>query len=569
MSSFSFHHYFSLREQLLKGHLQKDLELNDGYEQLIKPHLLGSSEEMQHQTMQDSSHSPFWPPPLLERNKRQDYSLDVSRENRTNTKLRSSEHERDERSRYSTSWYSTKERTWVRVAIEPRWRRYEQNYIVSDIFPGEKETLHRQFVEQQQFKKSELLAAVVNPINGLSASTELRRTEDFSSGETEFYVAGSVNGTVVEALPDTGAEACFISPHLTSRLGLHPTPGPEKWITLANKKTVKSPGMVTVPWKFSKERITHTINCWILPGCIGDLVLGNDFLKATNALKKVCHRIKSKLLGVSKRLSLSYLGNEKHRLRGYLNGYSTAALPDTGSDAMLINRSYARKLGLHIDHNIGDQGTIRLADGSTAMISGIIRDAEWRVGSTTVRCNFYVLDNLCVDVILSKNYLFGKNIFSEQEEHFFDVKSGDDSEDDHKDGYEDNSLHFCILSIDTKVHDSGLTLQERKEREQIEELYRRDRARDELMASPEDKREAATKIENARQQLWETQKSEREAKWIAEVHMATANVQHGVSRGSRWKKRISIGFFSKGNKAITHTRPNGISHTNRASSGGN
>ncbi|KAL6787141.1 hypothetical protein J3E68DRAFT_418832 [Trichoderma sp. SZMC 28012] len=306
--------------------------------------------------------------------------------------------------------------------------------------------------------------------------------------------------------------------------------------------------MVTVPWKFSKEQITHTINCWILPGCISDLVLGNDFLKKTNALKRVCHRIKSKLFGVSKRLLLSYLGNEKQRLRGYLDGYSTAALPDTGSDAMLINGAYARKLGLDVDHNIGDRGTIRLADGSTALIDGIVRDVEWRVGSTIVQCNFYVLESLCVDVILSKNYLFDKNIFSEQEEHFFDIESEDESEDDHDDGYGDYTLYFCILSIDTKMYDNILTLQGKKEEEKLEELCRRDRARDKIMALPEDQREAATKIEKARHKLWETQKPEREAKWIAELHTATGNVQHDVSRRSLWKKRISIIFLMNGSR---------------------
>ncbi|KAL6693082.1 hypothetical protein J3F84DRAFT_381502 [Trichoderma pleuroticola] len=406
--------------------------------------------------------------------------------------------------------------------------------------------------EERQSKPSELLAAIVKRIDDLTVLIKRKHTKDFSSGDKDFYVGGSVNGTVVEALADTGAEANFISPHLTSRLGLHVIPGLQKWITLANKKVVKPPGMVTVPWKFSKEQITHTINCWILPGCISDLVLGNDFVKATKALEKVCHRIKSKVLGASKRLSLSYLGNEKQRLRGYLNGHLTAALPDTGSDAMLINGAYARKIGLEIDNDIENQCAIRLADGSTAPISGIIRDVEWRVGSTTVQCNFYVLENMCVDIILSNQYLFEMNIFSEQEEHFFDIHSEDASTD--------QPFDFCILSLDVKKDgasskDCILTLQALKELEKREELYRRDKIRDEIMELPEDQREAATQTENARQQLWEAQKSEREAKWITEMRMAAANVQNSGSWRSRWKTRISIGFFDKGVKTLTRTRP--------------
>ncbi|KAM0523814.1 hypothetical protein ACHAPE_001066 [Trichoderma viride] len=112
-----------------------------------------------------------------------------------------------------------------------------------------------------RFKKRwRLLAAVANRIKELSALTKCKPTEDFSSGEKKFYVAGSVYGTVVEALPDTGADTCFISPDLASRFGLRPIPGTQKRVTLANKKAVKSPGMIKLPWKFTKERNTHTIN---------------------------------------------------------------------------------------------------------------------------------------------------------------------------------------------------------------------------------------------------------------------------------------------------------------------
>ncbi|QYT03244.1 hypothetical protein H0G86_010214 [Trichoderma simmonsii] len=466
----------------------------------------GSLEESPHTALQNIN--PIPPEPI----ERLDYSFDVSLENITNTELR--------------PWVNWRGKSW---------------YL----------GLGQKFVKDgRKGRKIEELTYVIcgEPFPDFSTSTEFKRTEDFSSGEKEFYLAGSVNSTVVEALPDTGAEACFISPHLTSRLGLHPAPGSRKRITLANKKVVKSPGMVTVPWTFTNEQITHTINCWILPGCTSDLVLGNGFLKATNALKKVCHRIKSKFFGVSRRLSLSYLGNEKQRLRGYLNGHSTAALADTGSDAMFINGAYARRIGLDIDSDVENQVQVRLADGSTIMTSGMVRDINWEVGKMTVQCMFYVLENLCVDVILSKNYLFEKNIFSEQEEHFFDINSEDDSEDDHDDGYGDYILHFCILSIDTKVHAGILTLQGKKEQEKLEELCRRDRARDKIMALPEDQREAATKIENAQQQLWEAQKSEREAKWIAELHTVAGNVQHSVTRRSRWKNRISFSFLMKGSR---------------------
>ncbi|KAL6809565.1 hypothetical protein J3E69DRAFT_360427 [Trichoderma sp. SZMC 28015] len=376
--------------------------------------------------------------------------------------------------------------------------------------------------KEKESKLSRVLAAIVSWINSLITPTKSKCTKDFSSGEEEYFVAGSVNGTVVEALPDTGAEGCFISRDMASRFGFHPTPGQKKRITLANKKTIKSRGMVTVPWKFSEQQITHSINCWILPKCIRGLVLGYDFLKRTNCLGQVCSRSKAKILGESRRRLLSYLGNGNQRLQGELNGHSTAALPDTGSDAMFINGAYARRLGLDVDSDLKNQVQVRLADGSIIMTSGIVRDVEWRVGSTTVRCNFHVLEDLCVNVILSNSYLFGMKIYSEQEEHFFDINSESNSQDDHEDA-------------------------------KLEELWRRDEARDKKAMLPKDQREAETKAEEARQQLWEAQKSEREAKWKA-VYTVTGNVQHSVSRRNQWKERISISFLDELVERLTSTR---------------
>ncbi|PON24232.1 hypothetical protein TGAM01_v206920 [Trichoderma gamsii] len=392
-----------------------------------------------------------------------------------------------------------------------------------------------------RFKKRwRLLVAVVYRIKELTALTKCKPTEGFSSGEKKFYVAGSVYGTAVEALPDTGADTCFISPDLASRFGLRPIPGTQKRVTLANKKAVKSPGMVKVPWKFTKERNTHTINCWILPGCMRHLVLGNPFLQATQTLTKFRDRIKSKLLATPTFFSLSVLGDEKQRLRGYLNGQLAAALPDTGSDAMLINGAYARKIGLSIDSNVENQVKVRLADGSTTMTSGIVRDVDWKVGSTTVRCSFYVLENMCVDVILSNNYLFEMDIFSQEKEHFFHVNSETHSKE--------HLLYFCVLRLIKKKRVSILTPKEKEELEKQEEWYRRDIKRDEIMALPEGQREAAARAEKARQQRWEELRPERKAKWIAESQIVTESVQNSVSWGGRWKKWAYINLSTKGSR---------------------
>lgn len=108
---------------------------------------------------------------------------------------------------------------------------------------------------------------------------------------------------------------------------------------------------------------------------------------------------------------------------GYLGGHLTAALPDTGSDVMLVSRDYAQKVGLNVDHGSENWLEVEFADGSTAWTSGVARNVSWAVGSKMVRCDFHVLDDLCVDVVLSNDYLFETRVFSEHSDCFFDTDS--------------------------------------------------------------------------------------------------------------------------------------------------
>ncbi|KAL7787298.1 hypothetical protein V8C43DRAFT_289258 [Trichoderma afarasin] len=366
------------------------------------------------------------------------------------------------------------------------------------------------------------------------------------STDKQYYVAGMVNLIPIEAFPDTGADRCFISSKLASHLGLHPVPGTQERITLANKKVVESLGMVQVPWEFAIKRKKHMMNCWILPTSIHDLVLGRSFLEATNTLKKYRKRIESKLLGTLKKLRLRFLGG-KQRLRGYISGHLTAALPDTGSDAMFVNGAYAREIGLDIDSDVRNLVEVELADGSITMTSGIVRDIQWKVGKTTVQCTFYVLEDLCADVILSNSYLFDMNIFSEQEEHFFDMDS--------EDHFDDCSSYFCNLRLlknknvaSPKAFSPEMTqheLEQLEKWEKMEELYRRDESRDWIMSLPEEQQEKAAQDEKARQQCWEASRKERKAKWAAVSHTAKGNVRDDTDLISRLKKRLRIGTLLK------------------------
>jgi hypothetical protein len=185
--------------------------------------------------------------------------------------------------------------------------------------------------------------------------------------------------------------------------------------------------MVEVPWQFASEKTKHLLKCWVLPELVQDLILGSSFLRMTQTLTKYVERIESKVVIPRRRLRLQLLGNKSERLWGSFDYKTTAAFPDTGSDAMFVSKEYAEKLDLEIDNDIKSQIEVELGDGTTTWTSGIVRDVSWIVGGMGVRCDFHILDNLCVDVVLSNDYLFEYKIFLKYKKYLVD----DDMEEDH------------------------------------------------------------------------------------------------------------------------------------------
>lgn len=256
--------------------------------------------------------------------------------------------------------------------------------------------------------------------------TRGRTARNYSSGRRDHFIEGSVDGKSVEAFPDSGADASFISPHLVAKLGLVPNHRESRIIHLPNNTSVVSPGVVEVPWVFKGEATLNKIQCWIFPGAVHNLVLGSPFLKLSETFTKFRHRIKSRLSTLSRRLQLRLMGFERQRLWGLLNGHPTLALPDTGSDVMLVSRKYAKEVGLTVDWSHGNWLEVEYADGSTDWTSGVARNVPWTVGETTILCDFHVLNSLSVDLVLSNDYLFDMNVFSEHQEQLLSTDCEED-----------------------------------------------------------------------------------------------------------------------------------------------
>ncbi|KAL2853299.1 hypothetical protein BJY01DRAFT_244265 [Aspergillus pseudoustus] len=248
-----------------------------------------------------------------------------------------------------------------------------------------------------------------------------QESSKFSTGPKRYFVQGEIGNRPVVALPDTGADMCLTSKRLASELGLSPIPGTRKKIRLANRKVVQSPGMVKVPWRFSGESETFTLKCWILPRCVHDIILGSSFLNSTETLTSFKSRIQSEFIPQTRNLRLQLLGGKSQQMCGYLNGQLTTAFPDTGSDVMLVSMAYAKEVRVQIDEDPTNCVQIEFAVETTDWTSGIIRDLSWRIGTTEVYCEFFVLDDLCVYVVLRNDYLFEFNVFSECSSSLLDV----------------------------------------------------------------------------------------------------------------------------------------------------
>ncbi|KAK0639684.1 hypothetical protein B0T16DRAFT_337399 [Cercophora newfieldiana] len=372
-------------------------------------------------------------------------------------------------------------------------------------------------------------------------------TSEYSSGRKERFLEGLVNGKRVKAFLDTGADASFISPQLVSKLGLTLKHHEPRTIHLPNHTSVVSPGMVEIPWVFQGETTLNKIQCWVFPGAVHDLVLGSPFLNFSETLTKS----KSRLATMSRPLGLQPMGFKQQRLWGLLNNQPTLAVPDTGSDVMLVSRQYAMNVGLKVDWGYGGRLEVEYADGSTDWTSGIARDVPWTVGDTTVSCDFHVLDNLSVDVVLSNDYLFDMDVFSEHQEHLLSMDCDEDmlsffgirllhrsSEGPSDDGLEDT----------TSPNAFGPAMIQK-------ELAKRDEIRDSILALPEEQRDAARQAEMERQQQWEQLRRAHRARWQSATPNPTPSDasnqgkpdQRGTEsnplepgRRTKWKDRMKL-----------------------------
>ncbi|CVK85335.1 hypothetical protein FPRO06_07535 [Fusarium proliferatum] len=250
-------------------------------------------------------------------------------------------------------------------------------------------------------------------------------TQTYSNGSTDYTVKVLVgpNQHQIDALPDTGAKRNFVSQQLVESLGLVPKDSTKETFRLPSGASIKSCGAVDVSFTFLGESEHHLLDCCILPKCTQDLILCQTFLKATGTLTKFAHRITRSLRKLAPRFRFNLIEDDTCCLQGSFDDIPSIALADTGCDAMLISADFARRHSLEIDKGVEHRHLVEYADGSLDTTTGIIRDSTWQFRSSRnkIPCDFYVLDDLKADIVLSSHFIFQHEIFSQFEGDIIDM----------------------------------------------------------------------------------------------------------------------------------------------------
>ncbi|KAK3057400.1 hypothetical protein LTR09_001584 [Extremus antarcticus] len=236
-----------------------------------------------------------------------------------------------------------------------------------------------------------------------------------------------INGVRTSCFPDTGAGANYMSPACAKKYGVEIDKTRTSYVKVANGGKIKSVGSVVVQLGFMNEATLHPVEFVVLPKCRQKPIFGSPFLSLTKTLTRYRHRI-TRILRNAISCRVQYLGAPRQLVYGTLDGNAVLALPDTGSDVMLLSSAYVARHGLTVDPAASHQRMLDYADGSSSRTSGMVHGLQWRYGDSLdeiYSADFYVLDDLQCDVLLSYDFLEATQAYTAHENAFLDVDEAD------------------------------------------------------------------------------------------------------------------------------------------------
>jgi hypothetical protein len=240
-------------------------------------------------------------------------------------------------------------------------------------------------------------------------------------------IEARIDGRETDCFPDTGAGANYISYKRVRQLGAQIDNSATGTVKTADGGVSKTLGTVLIPFAFRGESKIYKLEFNVVRKCIRDIILGSPFLRVTETFTRFRHRVGRRLRNMFS-CQVRYLGAPQQQVFGRLDGVPTSALPDTGSDIMLLDAEYARLRGYQIDKRHHHQRELEFADGSLGRTTGMIHDVQWSYDDSAeqiITTHFYVLEKLECNVLLSYDFLESTRAFTDHYSSFLDLENFD------------------------------------------------------------------------------------------------------------------------------------------------
>jgi hypothetical protein len=230
--------------------------------------------------------------------------------------------------------------------------------------------------------------------------------------EGEFRISGFIiSATPVDALGDAGSNRNTMDEAYVRKPGYKIDGGAASTVRVG-QKTVKTVGVVHLPFRFRDETTSYSIRFHVISNCPQDVILGYPFLKATKTLPNTMNfarRVFDRtVMHMSRYRDMLYIGNIGPKFTGTIGGRPYEALADTGSKVLIIDEDFARSRRLPIIDAEEYRIKLRFADSSTARTSGMTQGVIWQFGlaneEKSFPLDFFILKDAPSDVILSENF---------------------------------------------------------------------------------------------------------------------------------------------------------------------
>jgi hypothetical protein len=170
--------------------------------------------------------------------------------------------------------------------------------------------------------------------------------------EREFRISGLIDSaTPVGALGDAGSNRNTMDEVYVRKRGYKIDGGAASTVRVG-QKTVKTVGVVHLPFRFRDETTSYSLRSHVISKCPEDVILGYPFLKATktssntmNFARRVFDR---NVTHMSRYRDMLCISDIRPKFTGTIGGRPYEALADTWSKVLIVEEDFALSRGLPI-----------------------------------------------------------------------------------------------------------------------------------------------------------------------------------------------------------------------------